>query len=397
MGTLNEEGNNVQHLVFFNTNIGGGNFYTWVTDDKNVPGIYCEYIVESLDVPFLRKALHEIGHTLGLWDLYNGGHDYNLCIDDYSPCNSIDKCNTTHIMNYDMESYPFINLSCTDVDNLRNHYDLTLQQDSDSDNIGDICDNCPNDINSLQEDSDGDRIGDDCDNCPFEANSDQTDTDGDGIGDVCDFDESGGLIASYAFDADATDEVNDNDGTAHGGVSFSGGVAVLDGSSGYITIPETNTNLDGFNKFSVSLRIKPHEDLNAGTGRQDILYKGTNPSTSQSYSLNYGEGGNILKFSPKNGQGTTWQARAEMDFNADEWVNIVCTYNGDIPRALIYVNGVSVGYEFDDGLIGAVRDNSYALTVGRRPDNMYYFNGSVDDLRIYDKELTQAEINALIP
>ena len=114
------------------------------------------------------------------------------------------------------------------------------QTDSDSDSIGDACDNCPldadNDIdgdavcgdvdncastpNPDQDDADGDNMGDACDNCPLDAdndidddavcgdvdncmstpNPDQADSDGDGIGDACD---------SCPYDAD-----NDIDGDA---------------------------------------------------------------------------------------------------------------------------------------------------------------------------------------
>ena len=46
--------------------------------------------------------------------------------------------------------------------------------DYDEDEIGDLCDNCPDDANPNQEDADGDEIGDVCDDC--------TDTDRDGYG-----------------------------------------------------------------------------------------------------------------------------------------------------------------------------------------------------------------------
>jgi hypothetical protein len=62
------------------------------------------------------------------------------------------------------------------------------QEDSDEDNVGDVCDNCPEDYNVNQEDTDVDGIGDACDNCIDTYNPFQFDCDNDGAGDGCDAD-----------------------------------------------------------------------------------------------------------------------------------------------------------------------------------------------------------------
>ncbi len=74
-------------------------------------------------------------------------------------------------------------------------------EDSDGDDVRQVCDNCPNVPNPFQLDSDHDGVGDACDpctdtdddgvctsgdNCPQTWNPSQTDTDGDGVGNACD-------------------------------------------------------------------------------------------------------------------------------------------------------------------------------------------------------------------
>jgi hypothetical protein len=58
-------------------------------------------------------------------------------------------------------------------------------EDSDGDDVFDICDNCPDDHNLDQADMDGDGAGDACDNCLDTVNPGQENADGDQWGDAC--------------------------------------------------------------------------------------------------------------------------------------------------------------------------------------------------------------------
>lgn len=73
-----------------------------------------------------------------------------------------------------------------------------------------------------------------------------------------------------------------------------------------------------------------------------------------------------------------------------QWNHVAATYDGYVMR--IYINAVQVGeYAF----AGAILTNNNPLTLGQQPgfDNEYY-SGSVDDIRLWNRALSQCEIAA---
>jgi hypothetical protein len=85
-------------------------------------------------------------------------------------------------------------------------------------------------------------------------------------------------------------------------------------------------------------------------------------------------------------------------FSPSKWYHAVAAYDGGTtPSAIkVYVNGVRV----DDtsgqgGTFTSLPNNSVPLTIGAAADPNYYFAGKIDDVRIYNRALSAAEVQQL--
>ena len=99
-----------------------------------------------------------------------------------------------------------------------------INRDRDDDKIVNETDNCPDIANNLQLDTDSDGMGDFCDddddndgvldiidNCPLIANPEQGDIDNDGIGDICDEDDDNDGIPNNEDNCPNTENPNQED------------------------------------------------------------------------------------------------------------------------------------------------------------------------------------------
>ena len=200
------------------------------------------------------------------------------------------------------------------------------------------------------------------------------------------FDESSGTTA-----ADATG--NGHTGTLVGGASRtvgkSGNAVLLDGSTGYVSLP--NDIVEDISDFTIAAWVYRNSattkywerifDFGSGTGRYMMLTPtGTNGNVNFSITLN--------------GYHNQRQVTGTAPVPTGQWTHVTVTLSGT--TLTLYVNGAQVGQTtgvaFTPWRIGPTAQNWLGHSQFSADP---YFNGAIDDFRIYRGALSSTQIATL--
>ncbi len=181
------------------------------------------------------------------------------------------------------------------------------------------------------------------------------------------------LISHFSFDTDFTDQEGSNDGTAVNGAArtavaiLGGGALTLDGTDDYVDFGDIT--LSG--AFSVSVWIKPDVlGILGDSSNRDWIRVETTSSANAVAKI-----GN-----------TTTTLNAFPLFTDGEWQHVVVTRDGT-GNLTFYRDKVAVAS-------GGPNANTFTPEyIGRKSSN--YYDGVMDEVRIYSGVLTTSEIEAL--
>jgi len=192
---------------------------------------------------------------------------------------------------------------------------------------------------------------------------------------------------------------NNNNGTIYGGASFvtttpsEDGYAIsLNGSNSYIEISDPlNGSLDfGTGDFSISVWVNPSSDPR-GTYIIDKAFAGSN---SVGYQLLFYPSNARLYLYIKNGTSNV-QSNIDTQFSTNIWTHIVLVADRD-GIGKFYINGVY--NNSSDSIAGGAAwniDSARNFTIGRDNAAAGYFNGLIDEVRMYEESLDQTQIQKL--
>lgn len=194
-----------------------------------------------------------------------------------------------------------------------------------------------------------------------------------------------GLVAHYKFEGNFLDETeNNNHGTPNGGVTFetdrhgTGQVAKFDGAS-WVSIQNSNTLSSVYDNLTISTWFNKNRDTDMA-----ILCKSPSGSPIQ-FRLYYSSGSWSFI-----AQGLHFSFNQSVENN--KWINVILKKEGSISK--LFINGVLIQSKGSD--LSYTYLNNTNLELGRDLHGATeYYNGLLDDIRIYNRPLTDEEVALL--
>ncbi len=206
-----------------------------------------------------------------------------------------------------------------------------------------------------------------------------------------------GLVAYYKFEGNFNDSAGSNHGNAQGGVSFAasktfngsnfGQAASFNGNSQFIIVPHDVSLNTTANALTVSLWVNTTNPL-ASTGGQRLVEKQTYGVADgwnfDTYDISR-QSRNVVRLNS-----TTIGANSSGQFTTGTWQHLAFVYSGG--TVTFYINGNTVG----TGQVGTLPNNALPLYLGgpRKSSSPTpeFFNGLMDEVRIYNRALTVGEV-----
>ena len=202
--------------------------------------------------------------------------------------------------------------------------------------------------------------------------------------------QDAGLVAAFGFDEGFGASFGDSSGSNLTGITGGatwvtgrfGTALAFDGSSDMATVPDSPA-LDLTDRMTLEAWVYPLSAFDDTT----ILLK-ERPGQF-AYALYASDGGNRPFAELFATSGTLIEARSFATLSTNAWSHVAATFDGAMMR--LYINGNLVGGRIRSG---SVITSASPLRIGGSALFGDYFAGRIDELRIYRRVLTAAEIRA---
>lgn len=209
-------------------------------------------------------------------------------------------------------------------------------------------------------------------------------------------DNENGLVGWWTFDdgSGLDSSGNQNNGALTGGPTSAGGIIgnalKFNGSSQYLATPATSYDLSTTRDFTFSAWINPNFSSASNTGSAVINFA-TDAASSRSY-LRWENATLGFYVDCTTGSGSAWNTGA-MSFGTGTWHLLTFTHTA-ANVGQFYFDGVAKSTSTPTSNPASV--SGHPFFIGYGSVNSYYWNGLLDDVRVYHRRaLSAAEVNSL--
>ncbi|MHC4496223.1 MAG: LamG domain-containing protein [Planctomycetota bacterium] len=202
---------------------------------------------------------------------------------------------------------------------------------------------------------------------------------------------SADLMAHWRFNEATGDTVEDSSGNGNTGtiedaqwVGGTDGAALqFDGQTARVVVPDSPSLHSETGDITIAAWIKVASDPRNWSNAGPMVFK--------QYSYQWAVNNNGLLWFGIWGDRLVSRGTYDLSEHIEEWHHATVTFVDATQIASIYVDG-----ELNtEGIVSeAVDPTPYELYIGYKGDNGTYFDGAIDDVRIYDHALNAAEILA---
>lgn len=228
-----------------------------------------------------------------------------------------------------------------------------------------------------------------------------------GQGFVIDSYKFGSLISHWNFEegsgTTANDIVDSNNGTISSATYSTGVVGTyclaFDGSNDYVTLTSVPTYISEGKSFTFTLWVKVPSIL--GQNNERIVYMCESTTTERVANI-------VVRSDPPNYNAKVWFAvrtngsasqkiiGMTNEMSANTWVFVACIWNASTQTVTMYINDAVA--QSGTAVPPSLGATDIAMRFGSRStttDSADMLDGSIDDIRLYNKILTTTEISAI--
>jgi hypothetical protein len=192
----------------------------------------------------------------------------------------------------------------------------------------------------------------------------------------------------------ALDSVGQNHGTLMGDATWTegiiGGAILLDGEGDYVNCG--NDASFNISKVTLAAWVLPDGEF-AYPDWSGIIMRGAAGADLDTFAFYYNGNTDLLGFKCT-GTSTPWHSFAAAALFDNEWHHVAATYDGG--TKVVYMDALEVGNAASSGpIIGS--NGNVLLGAGRDlSPPTHYAKGKIDDARVYERALSQAEVTLLM-